>query len=186
VPDIVAGGAAADAPSYCGSGAEKSKTIRGKPKMSENEKVLVRNRKARRDYHILETVEAGIVLRGAEVKSIRQGKVSLTEAHARVRDGEVFVYGMHISPYKQASTHFAPDPMRARKLLLNKQEIRRLQAKTEEKGLALIPMTVYLKKGIVKIELAVARGKKLYDKRRDIAERDSKRDIDRARKMRDV
>ena len=151
----------------------------------EEEKVLVRNRKALRDYHILETIEAGIVLVGCEVKSIRQGKLSLADAHARVRDGEMFLYGMHISPYKQAAVHFAPDPMRTRKLLLNRREINRLTSKIEEKGLALIPLTVYLKRGRVKIELGLGRGKRLYDKRRDIAERDAKREMDRARKKRD-
>lgn len=143
------------------------------------EKVVATNRKARHDYHIEENFEAGIVLTGTEVKSIRGSKVNLKDSYARVDNGEIFLYNMHISPYEPGN-RYNHDPLRIRKLLMHKIEISRLAGKIKEKGYAIIPLKVYFKKGRVKIELGLARGKKLYDKRRDIAERDSKREVERA------
>jgi len=141
-------------------------------------KVIARNRKAFHEYHILDKYEAGIELIGSEVKSIREGKASLQEAYAIVRDGEVFIVGMRISPYKQA-THFEPDPVRERKLLLHKREIRKIKQQTAEKGLTVIPLSIYFKGKNCKLELGVARGKKLYDKRESIKKRDEDRKIRR-------
>jgi SsrA-binding protein len=136
----------------------------------------IQNRQARHDYEILETLEAGMVLTGTEVKSVRQGQASLKECHALARKGEVFVYGMHISPYDHGN-RYNQESVRPRKLLLHKAEIRRLAAKTEEKGLALVPLSLYFKKGKVKLQLAVARGKKLYDRRQDIKKREVEREL---------
>ncbi|NOX88182.1 MAG: SsrA-binding protein SmpB [Calditrichaeota bacterium] len=147
--------------------------------MSENNvRVVTNNRKARHDYHIIDSVEAGIVLRGSEVKSIREGKVNLKDAYARFKNGELWLIGMHISPYRQA-TFEMQDPLRTRKLLLHKRELKRLQRYVDEKGVTLIPLKVYFKKHLVKIELGIARGKKQYDKRASIAERDQKRELER-------
>jgi SsrA-binding protein len=143
------------------------------------EKNVAVNRKARHDYHIEETYEAGIVLTGTEIKSIRAGRVNIRDSYARVENGEVFLLNAHISPYEQGN-RYNHDPLRPRKLLLNKREIRQLHSKTQEKGLTLIPLRIYLKNGRAKLELAVARGKKLYDKREDIAARDAKREMERA------
>lgn len=142
-------------------------------------KLVAQNRKARHDYFIEETLEAGIVLAGTEVKSIRQGKVNLRDSYADIRGGEVFINNMHISPYEMGNI-YNRDPVRSRKLLLHKREIRRLLGYIQQRGLTLIPLRIYLKRGLVKIELGVARGKKTYDKRQDIARRDAKRDVDRA------
>lgn len=142
-------------------------------------KVITENRRARHDYFIEDTMEAGIVLQGTEVKSLRLGRVNLKDSFARVEKGEVFLYSMHISPYEQGN-RFNHDPLRTRKLLMHRVEIRRLAGKVKEKGYALIPLKIYLKRGLVKVELALARGKKLYDKRQAIAERDSRREIERA------
>lgn len=144
-------------------------------------KIIAKNRKARHEYHILDHHEAGIALAGTEVKSIRAGKVNLTDCYARVRGGELWLIGLHISPYEQASI-FNHDPVRERKLLMHKREIEKLRRSTDEKGLTLIPLSVYLKQGRVKVEIGVGKGKKLYDKREDTAARDAKRDMDRARK----
>jgi len=141
-------------------------------------KVVAQNRKAWHDYFIEQTMEAGIVLSGTEVKSIRQGKVNLKDCYAIIMGGEVILNGMHISPYEQGNI-FNKDPMRNRKLLLHKAEINRLIGYTQQKGLALVPIKLYFKRGRVKIELGIAKGKKLYDKREDIAEKEAKRDIDR-------
>ncbi|HZJ83896.1 MAG TPA: SsrA-binding protein SmpB [Clostridia bacterium] len=142
-------------------------------------KVIAQNRKARHDYFIEETYEAGIVLAGTEVKSIRLGKVSLRESYADIRNGEVFVNNMHISPYEMGNIT-NKDPIRTRKLLLHKREINRLIGYIQQKGLTLIPLRIYLKRGLIKVELGVARGKKHYDKRQDVAARDARRDMDRA------
>ena len=142
------------------------------------EKVISKNRKARHDYDIEETYEVGIVLTGTEVKSVRNAKVNLKDSYARIENGEIFLYNMHISPYEQGN-RFNHEPLRIRKLLMHKMEILRLYGKIKEKGYALIPLKIYLTKGLVKIEMGLARGKKLYDKRRDIAERDSKREMER-------
>ena len=140
---------------------------------------IARNKKARFDYEIVETFEAGIVLAGSEVKSMRQGKVNLKESYAQIRDSEVLVQSMHISPYEQGSI-FNTDPMRPKKLLLHKAEIRKLKAQVQQKGYTLIPLSVYLKDGRMKLELGVCRGKQLHDKRDDLADRDAKRDMERA------
>ena len=141
-------------------------------------KLLSENRKARHEYFIEDTYECGIALIGTEVKSIRMGKVNIKDSYAKVKDGEIFVVGMHVSPYEKGNI-FNRDPFRERKLLLHKREIRKLGALSQADGYSLIPTKLYLKDGKVKLELAVAKGKKLYDKRHDIAERDAKRAMDR-------
>jgi SsrA-binding protein len=142
-------------------------------------KTIARNRKALHEYHIVDTWEAGIVLAGPEVKSVRAGKVSLTEAFARVEGNEAYVYGLHISPYDPAS-RWNVDPTRTRKLLLHRREIRRLIGATQQEGFTLVPLEIYLKDGYVKLALALARGKKQYDKREDAKRRDADREIQRA------
>lgn len=142
-------------------------------------KPIAQNRKARHDYFIEDTYECGIELVGTEVKSIRGGKVNLKDSYARVKNGEVFVIGMHVSPYEMGNI-FNRDPFRDRRLLLHKSEIRKLQAATMQDGFALVPLSLYFRDGRVKLELAIARGKKLYDKRASTAERDAKRNMDRA------
>jgi SsrA-binding protein len=145
----------------------------------KNVKIVVENRKARYEYHIDETLEAGLVLQGTEVKSLRGGKANLQDAYAEIRDGEAWVINFHISPYDQGN-RFNHEPKRPKKLLLQRREINRLYGLTQQKGFTLIPLKVYFKNGLAKIVLAVAQGKKLHDKRQDIAERDAKREIDRA------
>ena len=144
---------------------------------------LVRNRKARHNYHILDSWEAGIALRGTEVKSIRDRKVSFTDSYARVRNSELWLIGMHISPYERG-THFNHDPERDRKLLMHSREIERIRKQIEEQGLTLVPLSLYLKNGRVKVEIGLAKGKQLHDKRHDKSERDAKREMDRATKRR--
>lgn len=146
-------------------------------------KKVTENRKARHNYHIEEEIEAGIVLVGSEVKSLRNGNANLKDSYANIKNGEVFVYQMHIGPYKFA-THIAHDPERPRKLLLHKKEINKLYGKINEKGQSLIPLKLYFKNGKVKITIAVARGKRLYDKRESIKQRDAKREMDRIKKER--
>ena len=142
-------------------------------------KLIASNKKAKHDYFIENTYEAGLVLTGTEIKSVRQGKVNLKESYARVERGEVFVYSMNISPYDQGNIYNV-DPMRPRKLLLNRAEIRKIDGILQQQGLTLIPLGLYLnEKGISKLDIGIARGKKLYDKRDDIAKRDAKRNIDR-------
>ena len=142
------------------------------------DKVVITNRKARHDYFVLDAFECGVMLKGPEVKSIRNGRANLQDSYARVDDGEVWLYGMHVSPYPFTRDH--PDPDRKRKLLLNRSEIDRLLGKLAEPGLTLVPLKVYFSDGKAKIELAVARGKKQWDKREAMAERDAKREADRA------
>jgi SsrA-binding protein len=142
-------------------------------------KTIAQNRKAYHDYFIEETYEAGIVLKGTEIKSIRRGSVNLRDAYARVEDGEVYVHNMHISPYEQGN-RYNHDPLRTRKLLLHRSEINRLIGAVREKGYTLVPTRVYLRNGFCKIELALARGKKLYDKREAAKRRDANREIQRA------
>ena len=144
-------------------------------------KPLAQNRKARHEYFIEDTYECGLALAGTEVKSIRAGKVNLKDSYAQVKDGECFLIGMHISPYEQGNI-FNQDPFRKRKLLLHKHEIKKLGALSQADGYSLIPLQLYLRDGLVKLELAVAKGKKLYDKRHSIAERDAKRDMERSMK----
>ncbi len=144
----------------------------------EGIKILIKNRKARFDYHILDTYEAGLVLHGTEVKSIRQGKANIGEAYCSIENDEAFIIGMHISPYEQGN-RFNVDPDRKRKLLLHKREIIQLKTKINQDGLTLIPLQLYLKEGLVKLELAVAKGKKLYDKRESIKKKEQEREISR-------
>ena len=150
----------------------------------EDIRIVASNRKARHEYFIEDTIEAGIVLKGTEVKSIRAGRINVKESYAIVENGEIFVYNMHISPYEQGNIYNV-DPIRKRKLLLHKREIQRLEAQVMQKGYTLIPLTVYINEdGLVKIELALGKGKKLYDKREDIAKRDAMRKIERQVKER--
>ncbi|MCH4166941.1 MAG: SsrA-binding protein SmpB [Megasphaera sp.] len=146
-------------------------------------KYITDNRKARHDYFIHETVEAGIALTGTEVKSLRQGHVNLKDSFCRIDNGEVFLVGMHISPYDQGN-RFNHDPLRTRKLLLHKYEILKLLGRIKEKGYTLIPLNLYFKKGRVKVTVALATGKKLYDKRQSLAEKEAKRDMERNMKER--
>ncbi len=146
-------------------------------------KTIAENRKAKHDYFIVESLEAGIELVGTEVKSIRQGGVNLKDSWCSIDDGEMFVKGMHISPYEQGNL-FNRDPYRVRKLLIHKKEILRLFGKVKQEGLTLIPISLYFKGSRVKLQLCLCKGKKLHDKRDDMAERDSKREIDRALKER--
>lgn len=141
-------------------------------------KLVANNKKAYHDYFIDEKLECGIELSGTEVKSIRMGKCSVKEAFVRIEKGEVFVYGMHINPYEKGNL-FNKDPLRVRKLLLHKAEIHKLEGKIREKGYTLVPLQVYFKGSLVKLEVGLARGKKLYDKRQDIAKKDQKREIER-------
>ncbi len=146
-------------------------------------KTVCQNKKAYHDYHILETYEAGIALKGTEVKSLRAGKASLRDSFARVENGELWLENMHISPYEQGN-RFNHEPKRARKLLMHKTEIMRLFGKSREKGLAIIPLKVYFKHGRAKVEIALAKGKKLYDKRQDQAKRDAQREMERVARSR--
>jgi SsrA-binding protein len=141
------------------------------------DQVVITNRKARHDYFVLETFECGVMLKGPEVKSIRNGRANLQDAYARVEDGEVWMYGMHVSPYEFSRGEL--DPVRKRKLLLHGREIAEIARATEEKGVTLVPLRVYFKDGRCKVELGVARGKARYDKRQAIAARDAKRDTER-------
>ena len=145
--------------------------------------VEIQNKKARHDYSIEDTLEVGLVLYGTEVKSIRQGRANLKDSYAIVRDGEVYIVGMHISPYDKGNI-FNKDPLRDKKLLLHKKEINKLLGLVKQKGFSLIPLKAYFSRGKVKVQLAVARGKKLYDKRDDLKTRDAKREIDRKLKER--
>jgi SsrA-binding protein len=143
---------------------------------------IVSNRKARHDYEIINTIETGIVLLGTEVKSLRDGKANLTDAYARLKNNELWLIGMHISAYTK-STVTNHDPLRDRKLLVSRLEIKKLRRQIEEKGVTLVPLKLYFKNHLVKVEIALARGKKKYDKRAAIAERDMKRDLDRSSKI---
>ena len=151
---------------------------------NKQRKMIANNKKARHDYFIEETYEAGIVLTGTEIKSARLGKVSIKESYARIEKEEMMIYGMNISPYEQGN-RFNVDPLRPRKLLLHKREIRKLMGATKLKGLTLVPMTMYINEaGLAKLEIALARGKKNYDKRDAIAKRDASRNMERAMKQR--
>ena len=147
-------------------------------------KIITQNRKARHDYHILDTWEAGMVLQGTEVKSLREGRVSMIDSHARMIRGELILFHLHIGEYSKG-TYANHDPLRPRKLLLHKRELRKLSGRIEEKGLTLIPLKIYFnERGLAKVQIGLARGKKMYDKRRDIAERDVKRDMERSLRKR--
>jgi SsrA-binding protein len=147
-------------------------------------KIVVENRRARHNFAIEEVYEAGLALKGSEVKALREGKGQIAEAYASVRDGEAFIYGMHITPYSGASTHDVIDPVRPRKLLLHKKEIDELAAATQQKGMTLVPLRVYFTHGIAKMELGIAKGKQRIDKRRDSAARAAKRQIERTTRRR--
>lgn len=149
--------------------------------MKDELKLVATNRKARYEYHLEETLEAGLVLVGSEVKSLRLGRASLTDSYAAVDKGEAYLYNLHISPYEQAN-RWNHEPRRTRKLLLHKEEIRRLAGKISQRGYTLVPLRVYFRRGRAKVEIALARGKKTYDRRRDIADRDARRAIERALK----
>ena len=144
----------------------------------ETMKLVANNKKAYHDYFIDETYDAGIALHGTEVKSLRMGKCSIKESFIRIENGEVFVYGMHISPYEKGNI-FNKDPMRVKKLLMHKYEINKLTGKIKEKGYTLVPLQVYFNEGKAKVEIGLARGKKLYDKREDIAKKDQRREMER-------
>jgi SsrA-binding protein len=145
----------------------------------DGKKVVASNRKARHEFEILETFEAGLVLRGPEVKSLREGKVGFQDAYARLEGGEIWLHSLHISPYEQAN-RYNEDPLRPRKLLLNRQEIRRLVGRVEEKGLTLVPLEIYFRRGFAKVTLALARGRKLYDKREKLKRRTQDEEARRA------
>ena len=149
------------------------------------QKVIVVNRKAFHDFHIEEQIEAGIQLSGTEIKSIREGKVNIREAYARIDNGEVWLIGMHISPYGQASEFFNHDPLRIRKLLLHREQINHLSRQIDTRGYTLVPVRLVLRKGRAKIDIGLARGKQLYDKRQDMAAKEADRDIQRALRRRD-
>lgn len=150
---------------------------------NQNFKTIAENRKARHEYFVIESMETGIELAGTEVKSLRQGQVNLKDSWCSIESGEVFIKGMHISPYEKGNI-FNRDPIRVRKLLLHKKEINRLFGKIKQEGLTLIPLSIYFKGSIVKIQLGLCKGKKLYDKREDAAKKDAKRQIERAVKNR--
>lgn len=149
------------------------------------QKLIANNKKAYHDYFIDETYEAGIALHGTEVKSMRMGKCSIKESFIRIENGEVYVYGMHVSPYEKGNI-FNKDPLRIKKLLLHKYEINKLAGKVAEKGLTLVPLQVYFKEGKVKVEIGLARGKKLYDKRQDIAKKDQRREAEKEFKVKNL
>jgi SsrA-binding protein len=153
------------------------------PAVSGGRKLVTTNRRARHEYFIDETVEAGLVLTGTEIKSIRAGKVNLQDAYARVENGEAWLHNMNVAAYTQGN-RFNVDPVRPRKLLLHRREIDRLLGKAQERGLTLIPLAIYLRNGFAKIELGIARGKKLYDKRQAIADREARREVERELKER--
>lgn len=151
----------------------------------DTRKQIANNKKAFHDYFIDETYETGVVLHGTEVKSMRMGKCSIKESFIRIENGEVFVYGMHISPYEKGNI-FNKDPLRVKKLLMHKYEINKLAGKVAEKGYTLVPLQVYFRDGKVKIEIGLARGKKLYDKREDIARKDQRRETEREFKVKNL
>lgn len=150
-----------------------------------NGKMIANNKKAYHDYFILENFETGIALHGTEVKSLRMGKCSIKESFVQIEHGEVFVYGMHISPYEKGNI-FNKDPLRTRKLLLHQYEIRKIAAKIAEKGFTLVPLKVYFKGSLVKVEIGIAKGKKLYDKRQTIAKNDQRREAEREFKVKNL
>lgn len=149
----------------------------------ETQKLIANNKKAYHDYFIDETYEAGVALHGTEVKSMRMGKCSIKESFIRIENGEVYVYGMHVSPYEKGNI-FNKDPLRVKKLLMHKYEINKLAGKIAEKGYTLVPLQVYFKDGKAKVEVGLARGKKLYDKRQDIAKKDQRREMEKELKVR--
>lgn len=152
------------------------------PAAKGGEKVVTVNRKAYHDYHIEEELEAGIVLRGTEIKSVRDGRVNLRDAYARIENGELWLIGAHVSPYQHAGGYFNHEPDRPRKLLVHRQELEYLRNRVEAKGYTLVPLRLVLRNGRAKVDIGVARGKKLYDKRASMAEREAAREVERALK----
>ena len=152
---------------------------------NESTKLIANNKKAYHDFFILDTYEAGIALHGTEVKSLRMGKCSIKESFIRIENGEVFIYGMHVSPYEKGNI-FNKDPLRVKKLLLHKSEINKMLGKVKEKGMSVVPLKVYFKGSLVKVEIGLAKGKKLYDKRDDIAKKDQQREAQRDFKVRNL
>ena len=148
-------------------------------------RLIANNKKAYHDYFIEETYEAGIALHGTEVKSLRMGKCSIKESFVRIENEEAYIYGMHISPYEKGNI-FNRDPLRVKKLLLHKSEIRKMKGKIAEKGYTLVPLKVYFNRSLVKVEIGLAKGKKLYDKRQDIAKKDQRREAERDFKVRNL
>lgn len=146
--------------------------------MKSEIKTLAENRKARHDYFIEESMEAGIELFGTEVKSVKLGKANLKDSYAEVKNGELYLYNLHISPYEKGNI-FNKDPLRPRRLLLHKNEIRRLESVISQQGLTLVPLSLYQVRGLVKVQIAIAKGKKLYDKRQDIAKKDAMREVEK-------
>ena len=149
----------------------------------DEKQVIARNKRARHDYHIMDTWEAGLVLTGSEVKSLRDGKANISDAYGIVKNGEVFLLNLHISPYEKA-THFGHEPARTRKLLLHRKEIRRMIGAVERQGLTLVPLELYFRRGVAKVALALGKGKKLHDKRDDARRRDDEREMARAVRVR--
>lgn len=152
-----------------------------KPEKAAGDRIAAQNRKARHEYHVLETWEAGIVLQGTEVKSLRQGKANMADAFATIMRGELWLHNLHISPYEQAN-RFNHDPLRPRKLLLHRNQLRKLVGQVEQKGLTLVPLDIHFSRGIAKVNLALVRGKQLHDKRETLRERAEQRDVQRALK----
>ncbi|MFN0091254.1 MAG: SsrA-binding protein SmpB [Acidimicrobiales bacterium] len=150
------------------------------PKSDPNNRLIASNRQARREYEVLDTIEAGIVLRGSEVKALREAKVQLRDAYGRIMDGQLYLLGLHISPYSHGHGFGAHDPERMRKLLAHRAEIDRWRGRLERERLAIVPLSLYFKDGRAKVELALGRGKRSYDKRQDIAKRDAERETQRA------
>lgn len=153
--------------------------------MSEGIKIITKNRRARHDYHIDETLEAGLILTGAEVKSIRDGKVNMSEAFVRIENDEAYLFNCHISPYEQGG-YAEQEPLRKRKLLMHRRELRKWQKATEQKGFTIVPLRLYFRRSYAKIEIGLARGKKLYDKRADIAEKESERRLKQVMSERNI
>ena len=152
---------------------------------TEPKKIIANNKKARFDYFIEDTYEAGISLAGTEVKSLRMGKCSIKESFIRIEKGEVFIFNMHISPYEKGNI-FNKDPLRVKKLLLHKYQIRKIQGQIAQKGYTLVPLNIYFKGSLVKVEIGIAKGKKLYDKRQDIAKKDQKREAEKNFKVKNL
>ncbi len=164
---------------------EKFREVDAGMAKKESQKLIANNKKAYHDYFIDETYEAGVALHGTEVKSMRMGKCSIKESFIRIENGEVFVYGMHVSPYEKGNI-FNKDPLRVKKLLMHRHEINKLAGKIKEKGYTLVPLQVYFKEGKVKVEIGLARGKKLYDKREAIAKKDARRETEREFKVKNL
>ncbi len=154
-------------------------------KQKKDDKLIANNKKAYHDYFIEDTYEAGVALHGTEVKSLRMGKCSIKESFVRIEDGEVIIYGMHISPYEKGNI-FNKDPLRAKKLLLHKSEINKLAGKISAQGYTIVPLKVYFKGSLVKVQIGLAKGKKLYDKRQDIAKKDQRREAEREFKVKNL